>query len=199
MDRHANIGREGAHFDGQHTFRDQFARARAHDTDTEHAFRLRIYEQLGETVGPVERDGTTRSGPRELGDGDLATLFLGLRFSQASPCDFGIGEHDRRNCVRLESNFVAGDVFHGGAAFMHCFVRQHRFAGYVADGVDRGFSGLALLVDFDEPLPVDFDFRLVEAGDLGIRPAYHRHHHASDYLPFFLSLWTFVTYALSIL
>ena len=37
MDGHAHIGRERAHFDGQYAFGDQFARARTHDADTEHA------------------------------------------------------------------------------------------------------------------------------------------------------------------
>src|SRR5216684_9052736 len=195
MDGHANIGRERAHFDGQHAFGDQFARARAHDADTEHAFRLRIDEQLGQAIGPVERDGATRSGPWKLGDGDLATLFLGLSFRQASPRDFRIGEDNRRNRIRFESDFVAGDCLNGRAALMHCLVGKHRFTRDVADGVDRGIGGLPLLVDFDESLLVDLDFRLIQAGDLGIRPAPHRHQHAVEYLLFFFYIWTFESYA----
>src|ERR1035438_605845 len=195
MDGHANIGRQRAHFDGQHAFRDQFARARAHDANTEHAFRLRIDEQLGESFGAVERDGSPRSGPRKLSDGDLASLFLGLRFRQSRPRNFRIGEDNRGNRVRFESDFVSGDGFDGGPSLMHCFVGEHRFSGYVADGVDYGIRGLALLVDFDESLLVDFDFRLVEAGDLGIRPAANGHQHAVEDLLFFFYVWTIERYA----
>src|SRR6266849_2428938 len=195
MDGHANIGRQGAQFDGQHTFSDQFSRARAHDADTEHALRLRIDEQFGETVGPVESDGASRSGPWELGDGDLASLFLGLRFRQSSPRDFRIGEHDRGNRVRFEGNLVAGDGFNGSASLMHRPVGQHRLTGDVADRIDRGIGGLPLLVDFDESLLVDFDFRLIEAGDLRIRTTSHRHQYAVEHLLFFFYVWTFEGYA----
>ena len=41
------------------------------------------------------------------------------------------------------------------------------------------------------PLCVDFDFRLVEAGDFGIRPAADRHQHAIEDLLFFFYVWTF--------
>ena len=129
---------------------------------TKHTFRLRINEQLGETVGPVNRDGAPRCRPGKLGNGDLASLFLGLRFRQSSPRDFRIGEHDRRNRIRFESNLVAGDGLNGRAALMHCLVRQHRLAGDVTDGIDRGIRGLPLLVDFDKSLFVDYDLRLIK-------------------------------------
>src|SRR5271169_469220 len=195
MDGHADVGRERAHFDGQHAFGNQLARARAHDTDTEYAFRLRIDEQLGETFGPVAGDGASRGGPRKLGNGDLASLFFGLRFGEAGPSNFRIGEDDGGNRVRFEGDFVAGDGFDGGAAFVHGFVGQHRFAGDVADRVDGGVGGLALLVDFDESLLVDFHFRFVEAGDLGIRTASYRHQHTVEYLLCFFYVWTFKSYA----
>src|SRR5260370_11039534 len=191
MDGHANIGRERAHFDGQHAFGDQFARPRAHDADTEHAFRLRIDEQLGYAIGPVERNGAPRSRPGELGDGDLASLFLGLRFRQSSPRDFRIGEDDRGDRVRFESNLVAGDGLNGRAALMHCLVRQHRLDDDVTDGIDRGIRGLPVLVDLDEYHLVDFRFRRIEAGNLGVRPASHRHQHAVEDLLFFFYIWTF--------
>jgi hypothetical protein len=120
---------------------------------------------------------------------------LALSFGEAGPCDFGIGEDDRGNRIRLEGNFVAGDGFDGGAAFMHRLVGQHGLSGYVADGVDGGIGGLALSVDFDESLLVDFDFRLVEAGDFGIRAASYGHQHAIEYLLFFFYVWTFEGYA----
>ena len=150
MDGHRHVAGERRHFDGEHAFGDQLAGARADDADTEHAFGLRIDEQLGHAFGTIEGDGASGRGPGKLRDFDLAIFFLRLRFGQAAPGDFGIGEDDRGNGVRLEGNFVSGDGFDGGAAFVRCFVRQHRLADHVADGVDGRIVGLQLLVHLDE-------------------------------------------------
>ena len=58
-------------------------------------------------------------------------------------------------------------------------------ASDVADGVDRGVVGLALAVDLDESLLIDFDFCFVEAGDFGIWAASDGHQHAVEDLLFF--------------
>ena len=130
-------------------------------------------------------------GPGKFGDGDFASLFFGLRFGEAGPRDFRIGEDDGGNRVWLEGDFVAGDGFDGGAAFVHGFVGEHRFAGDVADGVDGGVGGLALAVDFDESLLIDFDFCFVEAGDFGIGAASDGHQHAIEDLLFFFYVGAF--------
>src|SRR5208282_505441 len=49
MDGHANVRRQRAHFDGEDALGDQFARAHAHDADSEHALCFRIDEQLSES------------------------------------------------------------------------------------------------------------------------------------------------------
>ena len=126
------------------------------------------------------RDGAAGGGPGKLGDFDFAIFFLRLRFGQAGPRDFGIGEDDRGNGVGLEGDFVSGDGFDGGAAFVHGFVREHGFADYVADGVDGGVVGLQLLVDLDESFGADFDLGFVEAGDFGVRLAADGDQHAVE-------------------
>ncbi len=50
-------------------------------------------------------DRATRCAPWKLRDGDLAAFFLRLRFRQAAPRDFRIGEHHGGNRVRLERDF----------------------------------------------------------------------------------------------
>src|SRR5450755_323321 len=195
MDGHADVGGQRAHFDGEDAFGDQLACACTDDADSEDTLCFRIDQQLSQTFWAVERDGASGSGPGELGDGDFASLFFGLSFGEAGPRDFGIGEDDGGNRVRLESDFVSGDGFDGATALVHCFVGQHRFAGYVTDGVNGRFRGLALLVDFDETLGVDFHFGLVEPGDLGIRAASYGHQDAVEYLFFFFYIRTIEGYA----
>ena len=118
MDGHADIGRQRTHFYGEDAFGDQFARACAYDADAEDALCLRIDKQFGETFRAIESDGAAGRGPGKFGDGDFASLFFGLRLGQAGPGDFGIGEDYGGDGVRLESDFVAGDGFDGGAAFV---------------------------------------------------------------------------------
>src|SRR5271166_843616 len=190
MDRQSYIGGQRAHFDGEHSFRDEFACARADDADTEHALCLGIDEKFGKTFGAIEGDGASGSGPGELGDGDFAALFFGLGFGQAGPRDFGVGKYNRGNRVRLESNFMPGDGFDRGAALVHSLVGKHRFAGNIADGVDGRLGGLSLLVDFNESLLIDFDFGSVEAGDLGIWAASYGHQDAVEELLFFFYVWS---------
>lgn len=195
MDGHTYVSRQRAHLDGQHTFSDQFSSARADDADTEHALSFGINEQFGETFGTIDGGGASGSGPWKFRDGDFAPLFIGLRLGQSSPGDFGIGEDNGGNRIRFEGDFVAGDGFDGGASFMHGFVREHRFSGDVADGVNCRIGSLPLPVDFDESLLIDFDLRFVEAGDFGVWTASHRHQHTIEDLLFFFYVRTFESYS----
>ena len=77
-------------------------RRRADQADAEDPLGLRIEHQLGQAVGPIERDRAARGAPRELGDRHLAAVLLRLRLGQAAPGQLGIGEDHRRNRPRLE-------------------------------------------------------------------------------------------------
>ena len=151
------------------------ASACSDNTDAENALGLGIDEEFGEAFGAVDGNGASGGGPGEFRDGDFAPLFFGLGLGESGPGNFGIGEDDGGDGIGLEGNFVSGDGFDGGAAFMHCLVGEHGFSGDVADGVDGRLGGLALLVDFDESLGIDFDLRFVEAGDFGVGTAADGH------------------------
>ncbi len=187
MDRHADVCRQRAHFNRQHALGDQFTSARSTNTDAKHALSLRIDQQFGQPFRPIKRDSAPRGSPRKLGHLDLASLFFGLSLGNPGPGNFRISKDHRRNRIGFECNFVPRNRFDRSPALMHRLVRQHRLAGHVANRVDGGIGRLPLLVDFDEPLSVDFDLCFVESGDLGIRPPAHRHQHAVEHLLLFLS------------
>ena len=111
VDGQGYVAGQRRHFDGKHSFSDHLARARADDANAKYAFGMGIEEKLGQAFGPVNRDGAAGGSPGKFSDFDLAIFFLRLRFRQATPGDFGIGEYDRRNGVRFEGNFVSGDGF----------------------------------------------------------------------------------------
>ena len=122
-----------------------------------------------------------------------------MRFGEAGPGDFGIGEHYRWNGVRLEGNLVAGDGFDCRAAFMHGLMGEHRLSGNVSDGVDRGIGGLALLVDFDKALRIHFDLGFVETHNFRVRPTSDRHQHAVEHLFFLFHIRTVEDHANAVL
>src|ERR1700679_65209 len=130
-----------------------------------------VFGSMSNLVRPSGRSMVT--GRPDAAQGNLATVIsrpcslacVSVRPAQAIS---GSVKTTAGIAFRSEGDFGAGDGFYGGAAFMHSFVGKHRFSGNVADGVDCGIGGLALAVDFDESLLIDFDFCFVEAGDFGI-------------------------------
>ena len=56
VNRQLQVGRVRAHLDRQHAFGNQFAGAGSDQADAENALGLRIEDQLGQAVRPIERD-----------------------------------------------------------------------------------------------------------------------------------------------
>ena len=166
MNGHGNVVRQRRHFDGENAFSNHVASAHSDDANAEHAFGLGIDEQLRHAFRAVERSRAARCGPGKFRNFDFTAIFFSLRFGETSPGNFRISEDDGRNRRRFECDFMSGNGFHGGAAFVHGLVRQHRFAGHIADRIDRGIGGLQLLVDFDESARTYYDLGFFEAGDL---------------------------------
>ena len=73
---------------------------------------------------------------------------------------------------------------------MHRLVSQHWLSGNIADGINRGIGGLALLVDFDEAFRIHFDLGFVETRNFRVRPTSHRHQHAVEHLFFLFHIRT---------
>ena len=65
---------------------------------------------------------------------------------------------------------------------MRRLVRQHRLADDVADRENRRLVRAALFVDHDEAALIDLDVRLLETGNLRVRPAPDRDQHPVEQL-----------------
>ena len=113
---------------------------------------------------------------------DFAILGFGLRFGQAAPGDFGIGEDDRRNRHVVERGRLAGERIGDDFGFARRLVGQHRFAGDVADREDVRVGRPPLRIDRDEAFGIDLDFRVFEPQVLAVRTAADRNQHAVEFL-----------------
>ena len=181
MDHQLQVFGRRAHLDRQRAFGNQLARAGARDADAEHAAGLLLEHQLGQPLGPVDRDraaaarptGTWRPRPRCPRPCACASV----RPHQAIS---GIGEHDGRNRLRLEHGLVPGNRFHRHARLVRRLVREHRLAGHVANREDRRLGGAPLRVGLDEPLRVHLHARRLETRDLRVRPAADGDEHAIE-------------------
>src|SRR6185503_17517114 len=72
MDRVGDIASRAAHFDGDHRFGNELARAGADDTTTEHTVRCRIDDPTRQTVGSAVCDRPTAGLPGVNGGHDIA-------------------------------------------------------------------------------------------------------------------------------
>jgi len=62
MNRQRNVLDRGGHFDGEDALGDEFAGAGTRDADAENPLCLRVRDDLGDTVVPVERGGAAGCG-----------------------------------------------------------------------------------------------------------------------------------------
>jgi hypothetical protein len=92
MHRIGDVARGGAHLDGEYAFADQLAGADADDADAEDALGFRFDNELGQTVGPVQRERAAGSAPEKFGDLNLDVFLLGFGFGETAPGDFRIGK-----------------------------------------------------------------------------------------------------------
>ena len=84
----------------------------------EDAFGFRIDDQLGQAVRTIEGQRAAGSGPRKFRDFDLDALRLRLRFGQAAPGHFRIGENNGGDDDFRKRAVLADDDFDGDARFL---------------------------------------------------------------------------------
>jgi hypothetical protein len=99
-----------------------------------------------------------------------------LRFLGGQACagDLRIGEHHRRDHLRVHLGRLFGDDLGGDLGLARSLVRQHGLPGHVADGEDVGHAGAHLAIHGDEAArgldPCDFQADVLDVG-----PATHCH------------------------
>ncbi len=94
-------------------------------------------------------------------------FFLGL----ADGGDFRLGVDDARDDIVVHVAGLAGDDLGNGDALVLRLVREHRPGDHVADGIDAGDIGAAVLVDLDAPARRVATPGRFQAETLGIGPA----------------------------
>src|SRR5688572_29946976 len=176
VDGLADVGGVGAHLDRERELADQVARAGADDRAAHQAVRLRVEQQLGETLVAAIGDGTPRSGPGKLRHADRGALLPRLVLGQADPGDLRIRVRHRRNHARIEVRFHPGGRLRGDMTFVHRLVREHRITRDVADGEDVRHAGAHLTVDRDESLGIDRHTGIVCVYPLAVRHTSVRDH-----------------------
>ena len=164
-----------AHFQRQHGFSDQFAGIDAGHRSAEQAAGFFVEQRLGHALVAAGGQCAAARGPRKDRLVVFDALRLGLGFGQTHPGDFRIGVGDGRDRARVEEGLVTGDDFGGDLGFVSGFVREHRFAADVADGVDMRHVGALLFVDRDIAALVDGDACSIGLDVTAIGPATHRH------------------------
>ena len=129
VDGLADVGRVGAHLDGERELADQVAGAGADDAARRRCDASRLSKMS--LVNPSSR--ALAIARPDAAQGNLATpIFAPLFFASSSvrptQAISGIGVGDRRDDARIEVRLLARRRLGGDVAFVHRLVREHRVA-----------------------------------------------------------------------
>src|SRR5690606_28947824 len=100
VDGVADVGRLGAHLDGQGDLGDELAGVDPDDAATHDPVAFGVEQQLGGALGAAQADGAAGGGPGEPGHLDGHALGLCLGLGHPDPGDLGIGVGHRRDHPR---------------------------------------------------------------------------------------------------
>ena len=153
----------------QRPLRNHLARIRPHNMNPQDPVRLRVRDELHQTLGIEIRLRAGVGGERECADFVLDAFGFEVCFGLADPGDFRVGVHDGGDGVVVYMAVVFGQVFDGCDGFFFGFVCEHGPEGAVADHADVGDFGTVFRVDDQAAAVVGFDADGVEvqAGGVG--------------------------------
>src|SRR3984885_2311088 len=89
MNGQSDIGRVGAHFNGERHFGDQVAGVGADGACADDSMGLLVKQQLGEAFVAVERERAAAGGPGQEGLATAGVVSLGLVFGSSQPVVLG--------------------------------------------------------------------------------------------------------------
>src|SRR5688572_16002951 len=124
MDGFCKISRRSSHLDCQRSFTDEFTCTMTDNAYSQDPLCLGIYNQFRHSVGPIERQSTTRSAPRKLHNLDLNPFCPSLCLCYSGPSDFWLSENDGRNYHLFEGALFSEQHLHRDAGFLGRFVSQ---------------------------------------------------------------------------
>ena len=133
VDGEANIIGVTTHLYGKGRFGDEIARIWTHNSGADHPAVVRVKQQFSDAFVATKgkRAAIRRPGESPFLVSDVVRLCFA--FCYPDPRDFWIGIRNRRNDVRIECYFMAGDNFGSDFAFMDRLVRKHRLSDNIAD------------------------------------------------------------------
>src|SRR2546423_989662 len=165
------VSARGADFLAPPRLGDELARESADGMHAEDAVGFRVGQHLHEPFGLLAPERAPVVGeweaPRAVAGAFGFELLLGL----ADPGDLGRGVDHPGDGLVIHMAVLSGDDLRDHHALVLAFVREHRTTHHVADRIDVGHSGTAILVDLDETLRVELDADVAGAEVIGIRHA----------------------------
>ena len=138
-------------------FGNQVGGMRPDDMDAKNPVGVLVGDDLAETGSFADGHGLAKAGEGEFADMGFNILLGALFGGEADRADFREGEDAARHQVIAEGVVLAGGVVGGADAHGAGNVGQLDPAGDIADGVDSGNAGPAMVVDGDEALGIGLD------------------------------------------
>src|ERR1044071_878775 len=102
MNRERQVRSQGCHFNGEHTFSNEFAGPTASNADAQYAAGGWIKDEFSDTITAIERRGPAGGPPGKMRHLNGTPFLLGLGFGKTTPGNLQVGEHDRRDGMRLK-------------------------------------------------------------------------------------------------
>ena len=162
------IGRCGAHFEGEGRFGNEFAGVGGDDMDAEEGSCFGIGDHLDEAEIVSSAAGAGVGFEGKLAGFDGEPHGFGFRFGEANGSHFRVCVDDAGDGNILDMGRLTGDNFCYGHSLFGGFMGQHRAVYDVSDGIDVGMGGAEVVVDLDESPLIGGDRESFKAEALGV-------------------------------
>src|SRR3569623_2631436 len=175
-----DVFRRAAELHHRHRLTDQLGRQRTDDMHALYAVALGVAQYLYEPRGVAHRMRAAVAHEGKHAGAELAIGIAQLLGGLAAPGDLRPGVNHPRYRFVIAVAGLASDVLGDHHAFIGGLVRLHWPAHDVADGVDVGEIGAAVIVHHDIAMRVEREADAVGVEACGIRHAAGGDQHAGD-------------------
>src|ERR1051326_2844828 len=126
MDGEREVRSQSRHFNGEHTFGDKLTGSAASNADAQDSAGGWLKDEFGDAVVAIERRGPAGGPPGEASYLNGTSFLLGLGFGQTTPGNLRIGEHHRRDGMRLKCHLVPSNGLNSNTTFVRGFRSEER-------------------------------------------------------------------------